>query len=92
MVEHREIIASDLDSVGRGNVYAGDEVIRLDRQFPPTSIRNDRELDTAGPPVVQKGIEGGSDGPAGVQDIIEEDDAASGNIERNVAGADERVG
>jgi len=92
MVEHRKIIGPYLDPVGGRYVHPRDEVIRLNRQFPPASIRDDRQFDAAGPSVVQEGIERGSNGAAGIQDIIDENDSAPGNLERNDTRAYERVG
>src|SRR2546421_6088908 len=63
-----------LDALVSGGRKVLADVVRADRQLAMTSVHEDRELDPLRPAVVEQGFDGRADRPAGVQDVVDEDD------------------
>src|SRR5579875_3186021 len=61
----------------------------LDGELAVAAIDEDEELDAAGAPVVEEGVESGADGASGVEDVVDEDDIASVDVEAEGTGVDD---
>ena len=51
----------------------------------------DRQLHALGTAIVEERLDRGADGAAGVEDVVDEDDGAVGEVEVDVGGVDDRL-
>jgi hypothetical protein len=75
----------------RGRHVLADEV-RADGQLAVAAVDQHRELDPGRAAEVAEGVQGGPDGPAGVQDVVYQDDGASLDAFGREVGALQRAG
>ena len=61
----------------------------LDGQLAMTAIDEHQELDAAGTAMIEEGVEGGANGAAGVEHVVDEDDVAAVDVEAERAGDDD---
>src|SRR5208282_1563887 len=54
----------------------------LDRQLATAAVDEHRQLDCLRPPVVEQFVDGGAHRATGVEDVVDQDDAAAGDFER----------
>lgn len=82
----------DLDRLPqrRGEVLA--DVVGADRKFAVAAVDEDRELDGARAADVAEGVEGGADGAAGEEHVVDEDDEAAVDAVAGDVGAAEGAG
>src|SRR5205814_1193502 len=64
--------------------HAGPDVGSLDRQLAPTAVDQNRELDLLRAAVVEQLVDRGADRAAGEKDVVDQDDAASLDVERQL--------
>src|SRR5579875_1451897 len=79
----------DFDDFAAGGGDGAAYVLRLDGEFAVAAVDEDEELDGLGAAVVEEGVEGGPDGAAGVEDVVEKDDVAAFDVEADVAFFDD---
>ena len=75
-------IQADVLVAGRGNVLSNE--IRADGKLAMSAVNKDGELDALGATKVHNGVQGGTDGAAGIKDVVDQNNALSINIERNL--------
>jgi hypothetical protein len=51
---------------------APDAIVWLDRKLAASAVNQGKQLDVRGPAVVEQGIQGGSNGSPGVQNVVYE--------------------
>src|SRR4029077_11768429 len=64
------LLEHHLDDLAVGRRDALADVVRLDRKLAVAAVVEDREPDRAGPAEVDDAVEGGSDGPSGIEDVV----------------------
>ena len=77
------------DLVVAGWQVLADEV-GADRQLAVAAVDEDGEADGARAAVIGQRVEGGADGAAGVEDVVDEDDGAAGDLGLEVGALDDR--
>jgi len=95
----------DCQSIFRGTSFSQEELhgfvaarfrddageIRLNGELPMPSIRDDQQLNDSGSAEVDDGVERCTNGSAGVEDIVDEDDARTSDSKGKVGLADHRA-
>jgi hypothetical protein len=81
----------DVDALARVDLEAAHAVVRLDRQLTAAAVHENGKLDPARAAVVQYGIDRGADGTAGVEHVVDQDDAAVLQVARHGARPDARI-
>ena len=81
----------DFDDFAAGGGDGAAYVLGLDGKFAVASVDEDEELDGFGASVVEEGVEGGADRSAGEENIVHEDDVATGDVEADVTFFDHRA-
>lgn len=71
--------------VGGGGEGEG-AVIGGEREAAAAAVDEDGELDDRGAAVIEKFVEGGFEGAAGEEDVVEEDDVGVGDVDREARG------
>ena len=67
------------------------DVVRLDRQLAVAAVDEHDQLDGARPAEVDQRVERGANRPPGVQHVVDEQDLAVVDRERDLGAADERL-
>ena len=67
------------------------DMVRADRQLAVAAVDEHREPDRLRPPEVHEGVHRGADRPAGVQDVVDEDDRAPVDPRRQLRALDDRL-
>ena len=73
------LFESDLDGLGERSGYILAHVVGAYRELTVASVDENEELNGAGSSEIDQGIECGSDGASGKQDIVDEDYVAAGD-------------
>src|SRR5262249_42668105 len=81
----------DFDDLDVGRLDDSADEFGFDREFAVAAIDQDEELDAGRAAVVEEGVEGGSDGAAGVEYVVHQDDVLAGDFELNVGSAYDRL-
>ena len=77
----------DLDGLGKRSGYILAHVVGAYRELTVASVDENKELNGTGSPEIDQGIECGSDGASGKQDIVDEDYVTAGDAARYVRAA-----
>ena len=79
-----DAVLTDVDHLlaARGEVLA--HVVGPDRELAVAPVDHDGELHGLGPAEVVEGVQGGADGTAGEEDVVDQDHHLPGQIDRNV--------
>ena len=67
------------------------DVVGLDRQLAVAAVDQDDELDGARPAEVDERVERGAGGAAGVEHVVDQDDGAVVDRERDLGAPDDRL-
>ena len=86
-----DLLEADVDPLlaRRRQVFA--DVVGADRQLAVAAVAEDGELHPLRAAVVEERLDRGAHGAAGVEDVVDEDDGAVGEVEVDVGGVDDRL-
>ena len=73
------LFEADLDGLGERSGYILAHVVGADGELTVASVDENEELNGTGSPEIYQGIECGSDGASGKQDVVDEDYVAAGD-------------
>ena len=82
----------DFDDFAAGGGDGAADELGFDGEFAVAAVDEDEELDALGAAVVEEGIEGGTDGASGVEDVVHKNDVAAGDVEAELALVDGGAG
>src|SRR5271157_461587 len=85
-VDLLELHLDDLDIAG---LHHAPHEARFDGQFAMAAVDENEQLNARRTAVVEKGVERGADGAAGVEHVVHQDDVLAFDVELDVGGADD---
>src|SRR5580704_3068706 len=79
-----DFLKFDFDDLVGGGLYGAPDVAGGNGQLAMTAVDQDEKLNASGAALVEEGVESGSNGAAGIEDIVHQDDVFPDYGERNV--------
>ena len=84
-------IEQDLDVLFLGSRHIAADIIGADRQFPVAAVDQYGQLHAARPAQIDQGVHRRTNGPAGIEDIIDQHDPFVIERERDIGSADRQI-